>query len=266
MIDKLIKQFMSREGVKDITHIFFKENIEICFVGGCIRDALIGFQSFDIDFAINCKPEDTIITLQKNNIKFEEYGKKYGSIVAKIYNKKFEITSLREDFNQQGRDTDIKFTSDWYKDALRRDFTINALYLSPSGQFYDYFEGQHDLANQQIRFIGNIEQRIQEDFLRIFRFYRFLGCFKDLNIIHGYEKKLSKHIPQIKKHIKYDTIRNEILKMFKNPYTINSLRDFNNLSMKNDLIKQINDWWIKDDFHLGIEKCMNEVDKYFVYE
>ena len=54
--------------------------------------------------------------------------------------------------------------------------------------------------------------------------------------------------------------------MFKNPYTINSLRDFNNLSMKNDLIKQINDWWIKDDFHLGIEKCMNEVDKYFVYE
>ena len=70
MLDKLIKQFMSREGVKEITHIFSRENIEICFVGGCIRDALNGFQSFDIDFAINCKPEDTIKIWQKNNIKF----------------------------------------------------------------------------------------------------------------------------------------------------------------------------------------------------
>ena len=264
MMDQLIKQFMSREGVKEITHIFSSENIEICFVGGCIRDALSGFQSFDIDFAINCKPEDTIKRLQKNNIKFEEYGKKYGSIVAKINNKKFEITSLREDFNQKGRDTDIKFTSDWYTDASRRDFTMNAMYLSPTGELYDYFEGQKDLENQQIRFIGNIEQRIQEDYLRIFRFYRFLGCFKDLNIFSHYEKILCKHIPQIKKYIKNEIMRNEILKMFKNPYAINSLRDFNNLSLKNDLIKQINDWWIADNYFLGIQKCMNEVNKYFI--
>ena len=178
MNNKLIDQFIEREGVNNIIHIFSREGIEICFVGGCIRDALIGFQSFEIDFAINCKPEDTIATLQKNNIKFEEYGKKYGSIVAKINNKKFDITSLREDYNQQGRKTDVKFTSDWYKDASRRDFTINSIYLSPSGQIYDYFGGQQDLANQQIRFIGDIEQRIKEDYLRIFRYYRFLDVLR----------------------------------------------------------------------------------------
>ena len=138
------------------------------------------------------------------------------------------------------------------------------MYLSPTGQLYDYFEGQKDLENQQIRFIGNIDQRIQEDYLRIFRFYRFLGCFKDLNIFSHYEKILCKHIPQIKKYIKNEIMRNEILKMFKNPYAINSLRDFNNLSLKNDLIKQINEWWIEDNYFLGIQKCMNEVNKYFI--
>ena len=126
--------FISIEGVQDIIRIFTEENAEICFVGGCIRDALTGLQNYDIDFAIKCVPEDTIRILGKNNIKFDDYGKKYGSIKVKINNKKFEITSLREDVNQKGRDTDVKFTNDWQKDALRRDFTMNAIYLSPSGQ------------------------------------------------------------------------------------------------------------------------------------
>ena len=187
MNENLIDQFMSKEGVQDVIRIFTEENIEICFVGGCIRDVLAGIQSHDIDFAINCVPEETIRVLSNNNIKFDDYGKKYGSILAIINNNKFEITSLREDVNQKGRDTDVKFTNDWHKDALRRDFTMNAMYLFPSGALYDYFDGQSDVANQQIRFIGDIEQRIQEDYLRILRFYRFLGCFKDRKILDDYE-------------------------------------------------------------------------------
>ncbi len=263
MNEKLIDQFMSKEGVQDIIRIFTKENIEICFVGGCIRDVLVGNQSHDIDFAINCVPEDTTKVLSKNNIKFQDYGKKYGSIQAKINNKKFEITSLREDVDQKGRDTDVKFTNDWYRDALRRDFTMNAIYLSPTGTIYDYFDGQTDIANQQIRFIGDVEQRIQEDYLRILRFYRFLGCFKDIKIMDDYEIILSRNILMIKSHISNEVMRSEILKMLKNKYAINSLSDFHNPTLKNDLIQKINDWWIRDDYHLGIHKCMNEVDKHF---
>ena len=263
MNEKLINQFLSKEGVQDIIRIFTKENVEICFVGGCIRDVLVGLQSYDIDFAINCVPEDTIKVLGKNNIKFDDYGKKYGSIQVKINNKKFEITSLREDFNQKGRDTDVKFTNDWLKDALRRDFTMNAIYLFPSGKIYDYFDGQIDIANQQIRFIGDVEQRIQEDYLRILRFYRFLGCFKNKKILDNYEKILCRNIPMIDNHISNEVMRSEILKMLKNKYAINSLSDFHNPNLKNDLIQKINDWWIRDNYHLGIQKCMNEVDKYF---
>mgnify|MGYP001208518996 CR=1 FL=1 len=263
MNEKLIDQFMSKEGVRDVIRIFTEENIEICFVGGCIRDVLAGIQSHDIDFAINCVPEETIRVLSNNNIKFDDYGKKYGSILAIINNNKFEITSLREDVNQKGRDTDVKFTNDWHKDALRRDFTMNAMYLFPSGALHDYFDGQSDVANQQIRFIGDIEQRIQEDYLRILRFYRFLGCFKDRKILDDYERILCRNIPNIDNHISNEVMRSEILKMLKNIYAINSLSDFHDPTLKNDLIKRINDWWIRDDYHLGIQKCMNEVDKYF---
>ena len=263
MNEKLIDQFMSKEGVQDIIRIFTEENIEICFVGGCIRDVLAGNQSHDIDFAINCVPEETIKILSNKNIKFDDYGKKYGSILAIINNRKYAITSLREDVNQKGRDTDVKFTNDWYKDALRRDFTMNAMYLFPSGTLYDYFDGQSDIANQQIRFIGDVEQRIQEDYLRILRFYRFLGCFKNKKILDNYEKILCRNIPMIDNHISNEVIRSEILRMLKNKYAINSLSDFHNPALKNDLIKKINDWWIQDDYHLGIQKCMNEVNKYF---
>ena len=263
MNEKLIDQFMSKEGVRDVIRIFTEENIEICFVGGCIRDVLADIQSHDIDFAINCVPEETIRVLSNNNIKFDDYGKKYGSILAIINNNKFEITSLREDVNQKGRDTDVKFTNDWHKDALRRDFTMNAMYLFPSGALHDYFDGQSDVANQQIRFIGDIEQRIQEDYLRILRFYRFLGCFKDRKILDNYERILRRNIPNIDNHISNEVMRSEILKMLKNIYAINSLSDFHDPTLKNDLIKRINDWWIRDDYHLGIQKCMNEVDKYF---
>ena len=263
MNEKLIDQFMSKEGVQDIIKILTEENIEICFVGGCIRDVLSGIQSHDIDFAINCAPGETIKVLNKKNIKFDDYGKKYGSILVMINNKKFEITSLREDVNQKGRDTDVKFTNDWHKDALRRDFTMNAIYLFPSGALYDYFDGQGDIANQQIRFIGDIEERIQEDYLRILRFYRFLGCFKDRKILDDYERILCRNISMINNHISNEVMRSEILKMLKNKYAINSFSDFHNPTLKNDLIQKINDWWFRDNYHLGIQKCMNEVDRYF---
>jgi len=262
--NKLFRELISRNEVRKITEIFSKKDIVICFVGGCVRDIVIGKKIFDVDFAINCKPEVIIKILKENRIKFEDYAKKYGSIIAEINKKKLHITSLREDYNQKGRATEILFTEDWEKDALRRDFTMNAMYLFPNGQLHDYFGGQEDIKNQKIKFIGNIKKRIAEDYIRIFRFYRFLGCFKEIKIIDGYETILSNHIPKIHDYIDNETMRNEILKMFKNPYPKNSFADSQNLNEKNYLINTINQWWIKEKFNLGIEKCLNKVNNYFL--
>mgnify|MGYP001243561868 CR=1 FL=1 len=263
MKQEILDTFLSIKNVEKIFNIFAKENIEIRLVGGCIRDYLLNAESKDIDFAVNCHPKELIQILNKNKITYNDYAIKYGSVAINSSEMNFELTSLREDTNQKGRQTEVKFTNDWQKDALRRDFTMNALYLSSSGSFYDYFNGEKDITNNQVKFIGKIDKRIQEDYLRIFRYYRFLGCFKYLNIIEGYQESLIKHIPQIKKYIKFEIMRNEILKMLKNKYAINSLRDFNRIGKKNELIDTVNNWWLEDNYFIGLEKCMNKVNSFF---
>mgnify|MGYP001267949844 CR=1 FL=1 len=263
MISRILKQFMSNVETQFIIELFSKEGIEIRFVGGCIRDALIGFSNYDIDFAINCDPDTTIKILLKNNVKINDYSKKYGVIIAIKNNKKFEITSLREDYNQTGRDTEVKFTDDWNKDALRRDFTFNAMYLSLSGKLYDYFDGEEDLNNGIVRFIGNPNTSIKEDFIRILRFHRFLGCFKNINIFTGYEEIINKNISFIKNNINNDVIKNELIKMFNNPYPINSFCNYKDPKQKNNLIKKIKQWWLEEKYEIGIKKCFIEIDKLF---
>jgi len=263
MKDRLINQLMSREGVEDIVKTFTRENIDICFVGGCIRDVLVGIEGQDIDFAIFCKPEETVKILQKNDIKFEDYGKKYGSIIAKINNKKFEITSLREDFNQIGRDTDVKFTDDQQKDALRRDFTINAMYLSVDGTFYDYFNGKQDLAENKLKFIGDISESVKQDYLRIFRYYRFLGIFEKPQIIKGYESVLHQYCHQAFQNLSNDLIRKEILKMFNNFFPINSFCNYTNKKEKNYWVRITKQHFEDTKYDLGLNKCLSKIDLFF---
>ena len=260
---KQINQLMSLDNLKEFTDIFLKENCEIRFVGGCIRNILIGNKVSGIDFAINCDPEKTILILKKNRIKFNDFAKRYGSIHTKIKNRKIEITSLREDFDQKGRDTKVKFISDWKKDAQRRDFTMNALYLHPHGELFDFFDGQKDIAEQKVKFIGNIEKRVQEDYLRILRFYRFLGIYKVPNIINGYESIINKFVPNIEKYLKNEVIKNEVLKMFNNSYVINSFKDTNNPKEKNFFIKTIIDFWINKKNDLTVQKYIEKINNYF---
>jgi tRNA nucleotidyltransferase/poly(A) polymerase len=147
------------EEVNKIVSIFQNEKAEIRLVGGCVRNALLNKNYKDIDCAVNIHPNDTTKILQKNNIKFQDFAKKYGSVSAFINDKKIEITSLRKDIAQKGRHTDVLYTEDWKIDADRRDFTINALYLTSEGRLIDYFDGLRDLKENKIKFIGNIEKR-----------------------------------------------------------------------------------------------------------
>lgn len=156
--------------VKKLFQIF---GSKIRLVGGAVRDLLIEKEIKDFDFATELLPQQVIEILVQNKITAVPTGVKFGTITAVVNHKNFEITTLRKDNNQQGRHCDVEFVDDYFLDAQRRDFTMNALYLDSHGSIDDYFEGITDLKNQKVRFIGDAESRITEDFLRILRFFRF---------------------------------------------------------------------------------------------
>ena len=149
------------------------------YVGGAIRDDLLGLPVSDIDLATRIPPDEVIRRLEKARIKAVPTGIEHGTITAVSDGHPFEITTLRRDVSTDGRRATVAFTDDWKEDAARRDFTINALSADPaSGELFDYFGGLDDLKERRIRFIGDPLQRIAEDHLRILRFFRFHARFE----------------------------------------------------------------------------------------
>ncbi len=171
---KLIKNLPLE--VKKLFDIFGED---IRLVGGSVRDLMIKKKVGDFDFATKFPPQQIIKILQSNNILAIPTGIKFGTITAVVNGKNFEITTLRKDQNHQGRHCDVEFIDDYFLDASRRDFTINALYLDSHGSIYDYFDGISDLKKRKVRFIGDASIRIEEDFLRILRFFRFSCNYAD---------------------------------------------------------------------------------------
>ncbi|MDR2778044.1 MAG: CCA tRNA nucleotidyltransferase [Rickettsiales bacterium] len=167
--------------VKYLFRVLLKEGDELRLVGGCVRDYLAGSRGkiCDYDFATSYRPEQLIRILDSNNIRHIDRDIEFGTVVAMVGDRKFEITSLRKDIATDGRHAVVEFNDDYREDAKRRDFTFNALYCDGSGKIYDYFSGVLDLKKVIIRFIGDPEERILEDHLRILRFFRFYSshCF-----------------------------------------------------------------------------------------
>jgi poly(A) polymerase len=153
------------------------DGAQVRFVGGCVRDALAKRTVGDIDIATPDTPETVIALLERAGIKAVPTGIAHGTVTAVADGKPFEITTLRRDEETDGRHAKVAFTDDWVLDAERRDFTINAMSATPDGDVYDYNEGITDLAHGRVRFIGRADLRIQEDYLRILRFFRFFGAF-----------------------------------------------------------------------------------------
>ena len=148
------------------------------FVGGSVRDTLLGIPVADIDIATPLPPETVLVRLKESAIKSVPTGLKHGTITAVLADGPVEVTTLRRDVDTDGRHAVVAFTDDWREDAARRDFTINALYADPaSGRVFDYFGGLADLEAGLVRFIGDPYARIAEDHLRILRFFRFLARF-----------------------------------------------------------------------------------------
>ena len=149
----------------------------VMFVGGCVRDAVLGKAIKDIDIATPDPPDRVTALLVAAGIKAVPTGIDHGTVTAVTRARHFEITTLRRDVETYGRRAKVAFTDDWAADAARRDFTMNALYLAPDGALYDPTGGLPDLKAGRIRFIGTAAARIAEDYLRILRFFRFTAWY-----------------------------------------------------------------------------------------
>ena len=148
------------------------------YVGGAVRDTLLGLEVKDIDVATPLVPDDVIARLETVGIRTIPTGIAHGTVTGLLKEGTVEITTLRHDVSTDGRRATVAFANNWRDDAARRDFTINALYADPvSGEIWDYFRGLDDLAARRVRFIGDPAERIREDHLRILRYFRFQARF-----------------------------------------------------------------------------------------
>ena len=155
----------------------FAGGVEARFVGGSVRDALLGKRIGDIDIATPASPERVIELLEKAGIKVVPTGLAHGTVTAVVPPRHFEITTLRRDVETYGRRARVAFDADWAADAARRDFTINAIFLTPDGTLHDPVGGLVDLRARRVRFVGDPATRIAEDVLRLLRYYRFEAHF-----------------------------------------------------------------------------------------
>ena len=197
---KSIKDLRDLKNLEEVKSIFsVLENQDkgnkLMFVGGCVRKLLKKELVNDIDIATNLSPDELKNILRENNINFIETGITHGTITVVINKIKFEITTLRRDVSTDGRHANVEFISDWEEDAKRRDFTINAIYSDLKGEIFDPLGGLKDLENNIVKFIGDPNERIREDYLRILRYFRFYTQYNnhqhDIKIVQAIKKGLN---------------------------------------------------------------------------
>ena len=230
------KSFLFSKENKKLISILNPINLETHtqFVGGCVRKAIEGKLTTDIDLATVYKPEEVKKILLKNNYKVLDLAIKYGSITTFSKNYKYEITSLRKDIKPDGRHTKIQWTNNWLEDSLRRDFTINAIYCDKFGKIFDPLNGTRDLKNKKINFIGSADLRIKEDYLRILRFIRFSLEYNSNIENHNVIKIINKNVKFLR-FISQERLFMELKKILE-------LKNFFNIYNKNyfkKIIKQV---------------------------
>ena len=203
--------FFEWPATKQLLSAFKQADIDARFVGGCVRDALLGREVKDVDLASPTPPEEALHALQALDLHVIPTGIEHGTITIVVDGTSFELTTLRRDVDCDGRHAIVAYTDDWESDAKRRDFTINGLYASPSGVVYDYIGGRADLNAKRLQFIGDAQARIKEDGLRILRLFRFqaqLGFSVD-PALYELSKKRSRYLG----NISYERVRQELLRL-----------------------------------------------------
>ncbi len=248
---------------KKIKEIFLRLNSKnennVMLVGGCVRNYLNNEQIGDIDLATTLTPGEVIKKLANTNFKVLKTGIDHGTLTLQQDKEIFEITTLREDVSTDGRHAKVSFTNSWEKDSNRRDFTINAIYLDQNGKIFDPHNGRRDLKDKKIKFIGNPQERIEEDYLRIIRFLRFSIQYKNFEKDKDTIKIIKKNIPGILKLSK-ERIFSEIIKITK-LYNLSEL-------VSNDELKEIFDVIFPEFKYLNRLNTLEnrEIKKYIMLE
>ena len=165
--------WLKRPETRAVFAVLSGNGIETRAVGGAVRDALLGLEVIDVDFATTAVPEKVMARARSAGLKAIPTGIAHGTVTVVADGMAFEVTTLRRDVETFGRHATVAFTQDWAEDAMRRDFTLNALYAEADGTLYDPLRGYEDLVAGRVRFIGDARARIEEDYLRILRFFRF---------------------------------------------------------------------------------------------
>ena len=168
---------LDHPGVRDLMRVLDGDGQETRIVGGAVRNALLGAPVSEIDFATTATPDVVTQRCRAARLRVIPTGIEHGTLSILVDGATFEVTTLREDVETDGRHAKVHFGRDFRADALRRDFTINALSLDGEGQLHDYTDGQADLVLRRVRFIGEARQRIREDYLRILRLFRFHATY-----------------------------------------------------------------------------------------
>lgn len=172
-----LQPWMTAPETRAVVEALTVDGTEVRFVGGCVRDSVARRAVGDVDIATPHPPEAVMTVLGNAGILVVPTGIDHGTVTAVVGERRFEITSLRIDVETDGRRARVSFTDDWVADAARRDFTFNALSCTLDGDIYDPFGGLDDLAYGRVRFVGNARARIEEDVLRLLRYFRFYGHY-----------------------------------------------------------------------------------------
>jgi poly(A) polymerase len=205
----------------DFLALCVEKGIDARLVGGCVRDALLGqvnpHSTVDIDIAIACTPAELITLCEKNGIKYFPTGIDHGTITLLYHRLLLQVTSLRADVKTTGRHASVIYGTSFEKDACRRDFTINALYVDHTHILYDAFEGITDLAKGSVRFIGEPIARIREDYLRLYRYFRFWERFgrgpADVSVLPTFDS-----IKENLKLLSIERVQHELLLILSRPW------------------------------------------------
>ena len=280
------------QNLKDITNqtpankIFeainnYSESSEVRYVGGCIRKVIKKETVEDIDLATNLKPDEVCEALKNKDINFYETGIDHGTVTAIIDKYRYEITSLRKDIKTNERNAKVKFSLDWKEDAARRDFSINSIYSDGEGNLFDPNNGKKDLDEGSINFIGDTEDRIKEDYLRILRYIRFFINYSDNKHKPETIKIIKRNIDGISKlsserlldELKKLTKSNGFIKLFKDKESLELIEiifpQLKNLKRFKKLNSYANDNLFKIDFIFLLSlMIIDETDNtdYFFYK
>ena len=211
---------------------------QVRLVGGCVRDYLLHKPFKDRDMATILTPEQVVERLKEHHIPYLEIGRAFGTIVAKIKGIPFEITTLRKDIETDGRHAVVGFTKSWGTDARRRDFTVNALYADVHGKIYDYVQGLEDLKKRHIRFVGDPKRRMQEDYLRVLRYFRFWAQMGEKTVDLKIQKCLPEIIPYLSS-LSHDRRREEMFKIVTGPRAKSVLKMMQKLGVLTKSLQEI---------------------------